>query len=164
LVCDGWSEVHRRREGPDVGRDPVTGLNDHPEVLAFHRLVFTTPSLAARLTQYTLDNEEALVTALGGDIAAQLTAAQVLAVQRVNLREPVRTDDPGLAGRNPAAQKTATLRVLRSPRSNSTGECHRGRVLVVADQAVVGVEGDPEIVGAGAGAGGEHKAVPVPAT
>jgi len=27
-------------------RDPVTGLNDHPEVLTFHRLVFTTPSLA----------------------------------------------------------------------------------------------------------------------
>jgi hypothetical protein len=39
-------------------RDPVTGLNDYPEVLTFHRLVFTTPSLAGRLIQYTLDNEE----------------------------------------------------------------------------------------------------------
>jgi AcrR family transcriptional regulator len=67
-------------------RDPVTGLNDHPDVLAFHRLVFTTPSLAGRLTRYTLDNEEALSTALGGDLAARLQAAQVLAVQRVLAR------------------------------------------------------------------------------
>src|SRR3954447_1647377 len=29
-------------------RDPVTGLNDHPEVLAFHNLIFSTPSLAGR--------------------------------------------------------------------------------------------------------------------
>jgi AcrR family transcriptional regulator len=73
------------RAGLD-SRDPVTGLNDNPEVLAFHRLVFTTPSLAARLTQYTLDNEEALAAALGSGIAAQLAAAQVLAVQRVLAR------------------------------------------------------------------------------
>jgi len=67
-------------------RDPVTGLNDHPEVLAFHRLVFTTPSLAGRLIQYTLDNEETLAAALGGDITARLQAAQVIAVQRVLAR------------------------------------------------------------------------------
>ena len=67
-------------------RDPVTGLNDHPEVLAFHRLVFTTPSLAGRLIQYTQDNEETLAAALGGDITARLQAAQVLAVQRVLAR------------------------------------------------------------------------------
>jgi AcrR family transcriptional regulator len=67
-------------------RDPVTGLNDHPEVLAFHRLVFSTPSLAGRLIQYTLANEEALAVALGGDITARLQAAQVIAVQRVLAR------------------------------------------------------------------------------
>jgi AcrR family transcriptional regulator len=67
-------------------RDPVTGLNDHPQVLAFHRLVFATPSLAGRLVQYTLDNEEALAAALGGDITARLQAAQVIAVQRVLAR------------------------------------------------------------------------------
>jgi len=52
-----------RRAGLDR-RDPVTGLNDHPVVLAFHRLVFSTPSLAGRLVQYTLDNEESLAAAL----------------------------------------------------------------------------------------------------
>src|SRR5690606_15324625 len=30
-------------------RDPVTGLNDDAEVLAFHRLLYGTPSLLARL-------------------------------------------------------------------------------------------------------------------
>ena len=29
-------------------RDPVTGLNDHPAVLAFHTLLYGTPSLVAR--------------------------------------------------------------------------------------------------------------------
>jgi hypothetical protein len=66
--------------------DPVTGLSDHPEVVAFHRLVFGTPSLAGRLTQYMLDDEEALAAALGPGIGARLQAAQVLAVQRVLAR------------------------------------------------------------------------------
>jgi AcrR family transcriptional regulator len=66
--------------------EPVTGLNDHPEVVAFHRLVFTTPSLAGRLTRYMLDDEEALAGALGPGIQARLRAAQVLAVQRVLAR------------------------------------------------------------------------------
>lgn len=66
--------------------EPLTGLNDHPEVVAFHRLVFTTPSLAGRLTQYLLEDEEALAGALGEGIAARLRAAQILAVQRVLAR------------------------------------------------------------------------------
>jgi AcrR family transcriptional regulator len=66
--------------------EPVTGLNDHPEVVAFHRLVFTTPSLAGRLTQYMLEDEEALAGALGTGIQARLRAAQVLAIQRVLAR------------------------------------------------------------------------------
>jgi AcrR family transcriptional regulator len=66
--------------------EPVTGLNDHPEVVAFHRLVFTTPSLAGRLTRYMLDDEEALAGALGAGIEGRLRAAQVLAVQRVLAR------------------------------------------------------------------------------
>ena len=75
--------LHQHFRAGLAARDPVTGLNDHPAVLTFHRLVFTTPSLAARVTRYTLDNEEALATALGGDLTARLVAAQVIAVQRV---------------------------------------------------------------------------------
>ncbi|MCF6468366.1 TetR family transcriptional regulator [Nonomuraea sp. MG754425] len=66
--------------------DPVTGLNDHPEVVAFHRLVFTTPGLAGRLTRYQLEDEEALADALGEGVQARVRAAQVLAVQRVLAR------------------------------------------------------------------------------
>jgi AcrR family transcriptional regulator len=66
--------------------EPVTGLNDQPAVVAFHRLVFDTPSLAGRLTQYMLEDEEALAGALGPGIQGRLRAAQVLAVQRVLAR------------------------------------------------------------------------------
>ncbi|MEO3924193.1 TetR family transcriptional regulator [Micromonosporaceae bacterium B7E4] len=66
--------------------DPVTGLNDHPEVVAFHRLVFSTPSLAGRVARYMLDDEEALAGALGPGLGARLRSAQVLAVQRVLAR------------------------------------------------------------------------------
>ncbi|MFH8729078.1 TetR/AcrR family transcriptional regulator [Streptomyces termitum] len=66
--------------------DPVTGLNDHPQVVAFHRLVFTTPSLAARLARYLEEDEEALADALGEGVRARLRAAQVLAVRRVLAR------------------------------------------------------------------------------
>lgn len=66
--------------------EPVTGLNDQPEVVAFHRLVFTTPSLAGRLVQYTLHDEDALATALDRGIEGRLQAAQVIAVQRVLAR------------------------------------------------------------------------------
>jgi AcrR family transcriptional regulator len=66
--------------------EPVTGLSDHPEVVAFHRLVFGTPTLAGRLTRYLLDDEQALAAALGPGIAARLQAAQVIAVHRVLAR------------------------------------------------------------------------------
>jgi AcrR family transcriptional regulator len=66
--------------------EPVTGLNDHPEVVAFHRLVFTTPGLAGRLLRYMLDDEAALAAVLGPGTAARLRAAQVIAVQRVLAR------------------------------------------------------------------------------
>ncbi|MEU0227188.1 TetR family transcriptional regulator [Streptomyces sp. NPDC006284] len=83
---DPVTALHRHfRAGLDRN-DPVTGLNDHPEVVAFHRLVFTTPSLAGRLARYQLEDEETLADALGAGVRARLRAAQVLAVQRVLAR------------------------------------------------------------------------------
>ncbi|CAL9529428.1 TetR/AcrR family transcriptional regulator [Streptomyces sp. NPDC090994] len=63
--------------------DPVTGLNDDPEVLAFHRLLYGTPALAARIHAYQERSEAALADALGGGLEARLAAAQIIAVQRV---------------------------------------------------------------------------------
>ncbi|MEU1881606.1 TetR family transcriptional regulator [Streptosporangium sp. NPDC020072] len=71
-------------------RDPVTGLNDHPTVLAYHRMIFSTPGLAARLVHHTTKDEEALAEALRevtDELTARLVAAQTLAVQRVLARE-----------------------------------------------------------------------------
>lgn len=66
--------------------EPVTGLNDQPGVVAFHRLVFATPGLAGRLLQYLLDDEEALAAVLEPGVAGRAQAAQVVAVQRVLAR------------------------------------------------------------------------------
>ncbi|MEU4836202.1 TetR family transcriptional regulator [Streptosporangium sp. NPDC023615] len=75
-------------------RDPVTGLNDHPEVLGYHGMVFTTPTLAARVFQYMARDEEALAVALTeivDELTARLVAGQVLATQRVLARRNWRT-------------------------------------------------------------------------
>jgi AcrR family transcriptional regulator len=68
-------------------RDPVTGLNDHPEVLAFHRLLYGTPSLVARAYAHQERSEAALAEALGGGLEARLAAGQIIAVQRVLAQE-----------------------------------------------------------------------------
>jgi AcrR family transcriptional regulator len=67
-------------------RDPSTGLNDDPEIIAFLRLITSTESLAARLTRYTARGTDALADALresGFDpLTARLAAAQVIVVER----------------------------------------------------------------------------------
>lgn len=63
--------------------DPVTGLSDHPQVLAFHRLLYGTPSLVARAHGHIERQEAALAVALGGDLDARLAAGQIIAVRRI---------------------------------------------------------------------------------
>ncbi|MFJ2774081.1 TetR/AcrR family transcriptional regulator [Streptomyces sp. NPDC087300] len=68
--------------------DPVTGLNDAEPVLAFHQLLYSTPSLVARLYGYQNRSEQSLATALtethgGTPLEARLAAAQIIATQRV---------------------------------------------------------------------------------
>ncbi|MEU9347421.1 TetR family transcriptional regulator [Streptomyces sp. NPDC048278] len=63
--------------------DPVTGLNDHPQVLAFHTLLNSTPTLVARQYAYLQRSEAALAEALGGTLEARLAAGQIIAVQRI---------------------------------------------------------------------------------
>ncbi|MEU7584112.1 TetR family transcriptional regulator [Streptomyces sp. NPDC041068] len=73
-------------------RDPVTGLNDAEGVLAFHRLLYGTPSLVARLYGYQDRSEQALAAALvgahgGNALEARLAAGQIIAVQRILAEE-----------------------------------------------------------------------------
>jgi len=107
--------------------DPVTGLNDHPEVLAFHRLVFTTPSLAGRLTRYMLDDEAALAGALGPGIEARLQAAQVLAVQRVLARTNWQKIADGRTARDVHPEAVADAgQAFAQLQSGSSGPCYDG--------------------------------------
>ncbi|MFD9461295.1 TetR/AcrR family transcriptional regulator [Streptomyces sp. NPDC060027] len=74
--------------------DPVTGLSEHPAVLAFQRLLYGTPSLVARLYGYLERSEaalaEALAEPLGDTLDARLAAGQITAVRRVLAEENVR--------------------------------------------------------------------------
>ncbi len=67
-------------------RDPNSGLNDAPEIMAFLQLVSGTETLAARLMRYGARGVDTLADALreaGYDpLTARLIAAQVIVVQR----------------------------------------------------------------------------------
>jgi AcrR family transcriptional regulator len=80
--------------------DPVTGLNDHPAVLAFHGLLYGTPSLVARAYAHLERSEAALAEVLGGDLDARLAAGQIVAVQRVLAMDNWRR----IAGGEPVAE------------------------------------------------------------
>jgi AcrR family transcriptional regulator len=90
-------------------RDPNTGLNDDPEVMAFLRLISDTESLAARLMRYTSRGMDALAEALresGFDpLTARLAAAQVIMVQRelADINHECLANGGSLAARLPEA-------------------------------------------------------------
>ncbi|MFF8917709.1 TetR/AcrR family transcriptional regulator [Streptomyces sp. NPDC015032] len=76
-------------------RDPVTGLCDVPEVLAFQRLLYGTPSLVARMYAYQGRSEAALARALGDRVRDRLAAGQIIAVLRILALENWRRIDQG---------------------------------------------------------------------
>nr|WP_256102977.1 TetR family transcriptional regulator [Streptomyces sp. Ncost-T10-10d] len=76
-------------------RDPVTGLCDAPQVLAFMRLLYGTPSLVARMYAYQGRSEAALARALGDRVQDRLAAGQIIAVQRILGLENWRRIDAG---------------------------------------------------------------------
>ncbi|MYV98334.1 TetR/AcrR family transcriptional regulator [Streptomyces sp. SID3343] len=77
--------LHRHFLAGLARRDPVTGLCDNADVLAFHTLLYETPSLVARLYVFTHRSEDALAAVLGGpdDIEARLAAGQIVTVLRI---------------------------------------------------------------------------------
>ncbi|MGI5161185.1 TetR/AcrR family transcriptional regulator [Microbispora sp. CA-102843] len=85
-------------------REPTTGLCDDPEVMAYHRLVFDTPSLAARLVEYGAAQTESLAQAMSEaadaaprapgstsrpvpHLTSRLVAAQYVAVRQILARD-----------------------------------------------------------------------------
>ncbi|MEV7612108.1 TetR family transcriptional regulator [Streptomyces sp. NPDC089799] len=56
--------LHRHFIGALRERDPITGLNDHPDVVAFQQLLYSSPGLSARIAHYTAREVELLAEAL----------------------------------------------------------------------------------------------------
>jgi AcrR family transcriptional regulator len=109
---DPLDALHRHFIDGLAARDPLTGLNDNPAVLAYHRLVFDTPSLGARLAGFVADDEEALAEALaaggrGVTLRHRLAAAQVVAVQRILARDTWRQLVEGRPARRVHARAVA---------------------------------------------------------
>lgn len=82
--------LHRHCAAGLDARDPVTGLNDSPQVLAYLALLYSAPSLVARLAEYTVRDQAALAGALQevssaapGDLVPRLAAAQIIAVNQI---------------------------------------------------------------------------------
>jgi AcrR family transcriptional regulator len=82
--------LHRHLRITLEQRDPITGLCDTPEVVAFHRLVRNTPALSTALQRYHARSVEALTSALLGaareaphpELTARLAASQIFVVLR----------------------------------------------------------------------------------
>jgi AcrR family transcriptional regulator len=95
-------------------RDPITGLNDQPEVLALYRMIFATPGLLARMLEFNQTASTALAealveTAAVGDVEARVAAAAIVAVLWALAQENHRAISAGrLAGHVfPQAKATA---------------------------------------------------------
>ncbi|MFD9077294.1 TetR/AcrR family transcriptional regulator [Streptomyces erythrochromogenes] len=77
--------VHAQFLAALAERDPITGLCDHPDVLAFQRLLYSTASLESRLSHYSDREVELLAAALEAEsvppLAARLAAVHVVAVR-----------------------------------------------------------------------------------
>ncbi len=107
--------------------DPVTGVNADPHVLAFHRLLYGTPSLVARLYAYLERSEAALGAALGGTLEARLAAGQIVAVQRIlamdNWRRIADGEDVAVVRRDAvAATEAAFARLAEGLAEYATAE------------------------------------------
>ncbi|WP_214413029.1 TetR/AcrR family transcriptional regulator [Sphaerisporangium fuscum] len=66
--------------------DPMTGLNDRPDILALYRMLAGTPALVGRLERFKAASEAALAEALRDTagvppLTARLAAVQIVAVQ-----------------------------------------------------------------------------------
>ncbi|WP_449485158.1 TetR/AcrR family transcriptional regulator [Streptomyces avidinii] len=80
-------------------RDPITGLCDHPDVLAFQRLLYTTAGLESRMRHYTDREVELLAAELESEgvrpLSARLAATHLVAVRHELGRENFRRIDAG---------------------------------------------------------------------
>ncbi|MFF8811097.1 TetR/AcrR family transcriptional regulator [Streptomyces pactum] len=89
-----WSPVralHEHFRAALRDRDPITGLSDLPDVVAFQRLLYSTPSLESRLAHYTGREVDLLAEELHAPsrppLAARLAARHLVTVRQELGRE-----------------------------------------------------------------------------
>lgn len=121
--------LHRHFRGRLQEHDPVTGLNDHPGVLAFLGLVYSTPALEARLVRFRTLDQDALTEALREataagphDVGPRLAAAQLVAVHQVLAHENWRRIETGRTASEVHAEAVEDAdRAFRSLRTGLPG-------------------------------------------
>ncbi|MGH3901598.1 MAG: TetR family transcriptional regulator [Pseudonocardiaceae bacterium] len=119
--------LHRHLRSALDRRDPITGLCDIPEVVAFYRLVVDTPALASALVRYQARSEDALAAALreatppGDPLAervARLAAVQIVAVHgdlaRANLERIAAGQTADAVAPDALAEADRAYELLRS--------------------------------------------------
>lgn len=74
-------------------RDPITGLNDHPQVLRLTRMILDAPSLVARMERFRTGAERALAEALQETAGTAELTARLAAVQIVGVRWALAQDN-----------------------------------------------------------------------
>ncbi|MFF5701274.1 TetR/AcrR family transcriptional regulator [Streptomyces sp. NPDC012794] len=83
--------VHEHFLAALAERDPITGLCDHPNVLAFQGLLYSTASLETRLAHYTAREVELLAAVLEAEeippFTARLAARHLVTVRQELGRE-----------------------------------------------------------------------------
>ncbi|MEV6573668.1 TetR family transcriptional regulator [Streptomyces sp. NPDC051577] len=101
-------------------RNPITGLCDHPNVLAFQGLLYSTASLESRMAHYTTREVELLAEVLEAEsvapLAARLAATHLVAVRQglgranwTRVASGVSADDAHAAAVNEADQAFGML-------------------------------------------------------
>ncbi|MGW7451687.1 TetR/AcrR family transcriptional regulator [Streptomyces sp. NPDC054787] len=73
-------------------RDPITGLCDDPDVVAFQRLLYSTGSLQTRLAHYSAREVELLAAVLEGEAVPPLTA-RLAALHLVHVRHELGSEN-----------------------------------------------------------------------
>ncbi|MGW6708074.1 TetR/AcrR family transcriptional regulator [Streptomyces sp. NPDC054956] len=93
--------LHAHFQAALAERDPITGLCDHPNVLAFQRMLYTTAGLEARMQHYGAREVELLAAVLEEEavppLSARLAAIHLVAVRHELGRENWRRMDSGLS-------------------------------------------------------------------
>ncbi|MFB9929104.1 TetR/AcrR family transcriptional regulator [Amycolatopsis halotolerans] len=113
-------------------QDPLTGLNDSPDAITCHTLLYSTPALLARLATYLLAKEQELVEELQAscgiedEFTARLVAAQIFGAQRIlgfhNAREIRAGRSADETYPDAVARAEAAYRVLRDGLSSVLGQ------------------------------------------